>query len=104
MKLFTTIAAGVFMASAVSASAELLRHDTTGLPYLASENENGIVMRSDKGTLYLGKNCDAFHTVYGAGTWDWANGGFRAVLGNRIIGFPRSDVPGQEFYAPCHSM
>jgi len=49
----------------------------------------------DPEKIYLGRSCDASHKVLGRGEWCWANGGFRASFGGRVIGFPR-----QEIYCP----
>ena len=105
MKLISTIAAAAFLASAVSLSAEQMRQDSNGAWYQVSENANGLVFKADNGsTLYLGKDCDAFHTVFGAGRWDWGNAGFGANLGDYSIGFLRNDVPGNRDYSRCHNL
>lgn len=43
-------------------------------------------------TLYLGKQCDAQHKIFGKGKWCWANGGFTAEFENQSIGFPRQEL------------
>ena len=47
--------------------------------------------------IYFGKSCDAFHKVFGKGTFGWANGGFvvEFASGTRI-GFPRQELPWDE--------
>lgn len=42
--------------------------------------------------LYLGRSCDAQHTVFGAGKWCWANGGFVAEFGDDRVGFARQEL------------
>lgn len=106
MKLISTIAAAAFLASAVSASAQsarlIDRTDDNGVTYRVSENVNGIVMQGDNGsTLYLGRDCDAFHTTFGAGSWGFANAGFWANLSSGGVFFPRNDHPGVRNYDKC---
>ncbi|MCR8546790.1 hypothetical protein M4578_03040 [Salipiger sp. P9] len=44
-------------------------------------------------TLYLGRSCDSFLDVAGAGTWGWANGGFGAEFpGGLRVMFPRQEL------------
>lgn len=43
-------------------------------------------------TLYLGKSCDAYSKLFGAGKWCWANGGFLVEFGNESLGFPRQEL------------
>lgn len=45
--------------------------------------------------IFLGKECDAYHKLYGYGRWCWGNGGFNAEIGRSTFGFPR-----QELYCP----
>lgn len=42
--------------------------------------------------IYLGKDCDAFHQVFGGGKWCWANGGFVADFPKISFGFPRQEL------------
>ena len=60
--------------------------------------EGGANSRVERGidTLYFGKSCDAFHKLWGDGTWWWANGGFGADFEEFSSRFPRQeiDVPG----------
>ena len=43
-------------------------------------------------TIYLGRSCDAFHPLYGSGTWCWANGGFVAEFAEARFGFARQEL------------
>lgn len=43
--------------------------------------------------LYLGRDCDAYSDRFGAGSWEWANGGFSVIFADETIGFPRQDHP-----------
>lgn len=56
--------------------------------------EAGVNSRAEKGreTMYLGRSCDALHSVLGGGTWCWANGGFKADFSGTTIGFPRQEL------------
>jgi hypothetical protein len=67
--------------------------DSAGTLYTMTKNRNGIVLKSNKAILYLGKNCDAYSPQYGKGTWGWANGGVLVGLEKKTIGFPRQDSP-----------
>ncbi len=98
--MFTT------QASAQSAS----YFSSFGDEFLLSTNEDGGVLRSvypkawfveagaesriEKGNdvIYLGKNCDSYHKLFGKGTWGWANGGFRVDFENTNIGFARQEI------------
>lgn len=48
-------------------------------------------------TLYLGRDCDAFHELFGAGNWCWANGGFTAQFQAFRYGFPRQELSCPDF-------
>ncbi|MGX1498577.1 hypothetical protein ACSSV1_003628 [Labrenzia sp. MBR-25] len=52
----------------------------------------GSTVSREKETLYLGRSCDASHTVLGEGKWCWANGGFMAEFNNAKMGFPRQEL------------
>lgn len=57
--------------------------------------ENGANSRTTEGieTIFLGRSCDAQHTVFGKGKWCWANGGFSVDFANdQSIGFPRQEL------------
>jgi hypothetical protein len=47
---------------------------------------------SERETIYLGRSCDAFHKLFGKGSWCWANGGFRAEFEKHAIGFSRQEL------------
>lgn len=68
--------------------------------------EAGVNSRTEKSreALYLGRSCDALHSVLGSGTWCWANGGFKADFSGTTIGFPRQELycePEPPFPANC---
>jgi len=42
--------------------------------------------------LYLGRSCDALHSVFGEGEWCWANGGFGATFVDSGIWFARQEL------------
>ena len=100
MLKYTAIAAVMFSSAAMADITT--RRDSSGVPYSVEENANGIVLRSLLGeTLYLGKDCDAFHTEFGSGSWGWSNAGFGASFAKNAIGFERQDVPGGSDYWKC---
>lgn len=43
-------------------------------------------------SIYLGRSCDAFHPLYGDGSWCWANGGFVAEFAEARFGFARQEL------------
>ena len=43
-------------------------------------------------TIYLGKNCDASHKLFGKGKWCWANAGFSATFNDHEFRFPRQEL------------
>ena len=67
--------------------------DGYGVIYKSSSNKHGVILKSARTTIYLGKSCDAFSAQYGWGTWGWANGGVRVEMKKKIIGFPRQNSP-----------
>ncbi len=109
MKLACILTA--FTMSSMQASAQSANYVSSfGDEYSLATNENGVVLRSiypkawfienganshvEKGydVIYLGKTCDAYHKVFGKGSWDWANGGFRVVFDKILFGFPRQEL------------
>ena len=42
--------------------------------------------------IYLGRRCDAFHPIFGKGSWCWGNGGFRVDFENFEFGFARQEL------------
>jgi len=56
--------------------------------------EAGVASRVVKSNerIYLGKNCDASHSVMGGGKWCWANGGFGADFSKGEVWFPRQEL------------
>jgi hypothetical protein len=52
----------------------------------------GSQVTTEKEIIYLGRSCDAFHKLFGKGTWCWANGGFKADFEKHSIGFPRQEL------------
>ena len=67
--------------------------DGFGVAYTMKKNQHGVVLKSKKATLYLGKSCDAYSPQFGKGTWSWANGGVLVELEKKKIGFPRQESP-----------
>ncbi len=97
---FTLVAAG-------NAAADYVSDNHT---WISSCNSSGYVLRSkfpvsrfieagagsstteEIETLYLGKNCDASHKLFGKGKWCQANGGFSATFSEHEFGFPRQEL------------
>lgn len=52
----------------------------------------GSSVTHEKETLYLGRSCDARHSVLDDGKWCWGNGGFVAEFDTFRIGFPRQEL------------
>jgi hypothetical protein len=94
------------------AYAEVEPVSSSGDIYTVSENVNGFVLTSkypkshfiEQGAssyfvegpdvFYFGRSCDAFHKLFGNGTWSWANAGYGAQFeGGFSLWFPRQDVP-----------
>jgi len=67
--------------------------DGNGVEYTTTKNQHGVVLKSRKATIYLGKGCDAYSPQYGKGTWGWANGGVLVELSKKKIGFARQESP-----------
>lgn len=74
--------------------------DGSGIEYTMTKNEHGVILKSNKATLYLGKSCDAYSPQFGKGTWAWANGGVMVDLKKNKIGFPRQDSPFEDGRCP----
>jgi len=62
----------------------------------------GVDTQAVPGTekIYFGKSCDAYHNIFGKGTWCGANGGFLAEFPDHSFGFGRQELscPGDEAY------
>jgi hypothetical protein len=100
------------------AYAEVERTSDSGDRYTVSENEHGFVLTSkfpkshfiDQGAysyyvegrdvFYFGRSCDAFHKLFGNGTWFWVNAGYGAQFESEFsLWFPRQDVPWEGGYS-----
>lgn len=64
----------------------------SGVTYTLSLNQHGGVLSAENDKLYLGRNCDAYSTEHGKGSWGWANGGFIITFENLSVGFPRQEI------------
>lgn len=42
--------------------------------------------------IYLGRKCDAVHSLFGGGKWCQANGGFKIEFSDFEFGFPRQGL------------
>jgi hypothetical protein len=65
-----------------------------GQTWTATVNVHGAILRSGRTVIYLGHSCEAQSPTLGRGTWDYANGGFRVLVGRRNFGFPRQAIDG----------
>ncbi len=116
------IFSGASAATVEAEAADLV--SSAGHSYLVECNEHGFVLRSDypvfrwsksgfhdprkldSETIFLGKDCDAYHQELGwRGKWGWANGGIKIEFENTVgsfgaygqfqpdtIGFPRQEL------------
>lgn len=58
------------------------------------ENEHGITMTATDGEkLYIGKSCDVISSRFGAGRWEWANGGVRFLFESCSFGWAHVEPP-----------
>ncbi len=66
--------------------------------YSVTKNKDGAVLRSQRATLYLGKDCDAYSPEYGQGRWGWANAGFAVSfpVKGKSFSFERQETPVEE--------
>ncbi|HRK24616.1 MAG TPA: hypothetical protein PLQ11_06655 [Beijerinckiaceae bacterium] len=58
--------------------------------YIEAGVSSRFVKKKEK--IFLGKNCDAIHEIFGGGKWCWANGGFGAEFSGTKIWFPRQEL------------
>lgn len=110
MKIFLISITAAFAGSISSAVSEEFDYVGDNHSWSLLCNQSGYVMRSqfpvsrfheaganskisnEIETLYLGRSCDAKHSVLVAGSWCWANGGFVVELERQRIGFPRQEL------------
>ena len=103
--------AALVMAPGASAQDDVFYVSGAGDDYSIEVNANGYVLTSrypkarfvEAGanarvvrgaeTFYFGRQCDAVHTLFGAGRWGWANGGFGAEFDGFTLFFPRQELP-----------
>jgi len=99
MKIHTkfVVASAIFFGLAASSFAYV---DGSGVEYTMTKNKDGVVLKSKKTTIHIGKNCDASSPQYGKGNWGWANGGVAVTFGKNTIGFPRQDSPFDDSRCP----
>jgi hypothetical protein len=115
----TALLASVLFSSALSASTYV----SEGHEYKLTCNNNGYILRSrypvtrliEGGVasrvetmkheeIRLGKDCDAYHKIFGVGKWCWANGGFSVEFSLHNFGFPRQELdcePTRPFEGNC---
>lgn len=88
--LIGSLAALAVAAPAIAAAQDY--RDGNGRAWSGSRNRDGMVLRSRAGTIYLGRECDAYSARYGRGRWEWANGGFAVRFRSTSIRFPRQEI------------
>lgn len=93
----------VFALSAQQAYEPQVVNSSDGTRWTATVNQHGAVLRSRGQVIYLGHACDAMSPTLGRGRWDWANGGFRIVIGRRNLGFARQAIDGLTRGTRCSS-
>ena len=97
-RMIRAISFGPMLAALLTspAYAEVEPVSSSGDIYTFSENVNGFVLTSkypksrfiEQGAssyfvdgpdvFYFGRSCDAFHELFGNGSWSWANAGYGA--------------------------
>ncbi len=115
--LIGAISALGFAATAAVAQVGLLT-SYAGFQYTESVNGSGTVLTSTypkaffigEGVnmdlvvqvekIYLGKDCDAYHDIYGKGVWSWANGGVMVEFPAETFVFPKQEL--REYYEKCN--
>lgn len=101
---------GVVLSAQCAAAQDRIYVSSAGDEYAATSNADGTVLTSlypkvrfegvgasavpVRGIerVYFGRDCDAFHAVFGTGIWGYANGGFVAEFEDFSIGFPRQGL------------
>lgn len=70
-------------------------YQINGEGYSLAANANGAVLTSmsDGRRISLGTSCDVLSDRYGAGRWEWSNGGFAIIFAEEKFSFPRMDAP-----------
>ncbi|WP_045451914.1 hypothetical protein [Psychrobacter sp. JCM 18903] len=88
---FSTI---TIFASAYSDSSIINSYQSgTNEVYQAQYNSSGaILINQSLQRIYLGKDCDAYSSKYGKGTWGQANGGYIISFKAKEFSFPRQEV------------
>lgn len=102
--------ASVAVLVALSASPVSAQYISDGHRYALRCNADGYALTSDhpvyravgsgaatryqkeRERLFLGASCDARHSLFGAGKWCWANGGFWAEFEGHKFSFPRQEL------------
>jgi hypothetical protein len=117
----TLFALSLCLAAPAAAQDEMLYYSADGDIYVLALNENGAVLTSKypkawftgqgadfdidvrHSIFYFGKSCDAYHDVYGEGTWGWSNFVFGAHFENRYtLLFPRQElIQPEEWLMAC---
>jgi hypothetical protein len=88
------------LAAAQSPSPQIVI-DSDGTRWIATVNDHGAVLRAQRRVIYLGHSCDARSPTLGRGSWDYANGGFRILIGRRNLGFARQAIDGLTLGQRC---
>ena len=61
---------------------------------LARANADGLALKSDNATIFIGVSCDAFSPQYGKASWEWRAGRLTVDFGNRQVAF---ETPAPKF-------
>jgi hypothetical protein len=86
---------------ATQATPQQMVRSNDGAQWAVTVNDHGAVLRSGRQVIYLGHSCDARSPTLGRGTWDYANGGFRILIGRRNLGFARQAIDGLTYGPRC---
>lgn len=68
--------------------------DNNGIVYLIEANADGLALKSDNATIFIGVSCDAFSPQYGKASWEWRAGRLTVDFGNRQVAF---ETPAPKF-------
>jgi hypothetical protein len=88
----------ITLLAASAAQADPLEYQTSdGQHYLFVAGKGGgmLYLQSDTQDWHeLLPDCSALRADGTLGTWEWANGGWRVVYGEKVaVGFPRQEAP-----------
>ena len=87
-----TLALALAICAGTTAAATPPLATADGQRYSVGYNSHGAVLQGARGTIYLGRDCDAWSRSDGRGDWHWANGGLVIELARQRLAFPRQEL------------